>query len=153
VAVTSTNIAKILNIYPKKGALLPGRGCRYHGVGPEDLKTISAANHHSVLDYNVFEGFKVSAQARYTLSRGEVIWAWGQNSQPQPGRGRFVPRPPFLRPCGAVEVEGADRPAQGGARPAEYPRRGVSGTGRMRGGRARVRAPMRGRRRQCRQQG
>jgi dihydropyrimidinase len=24
-----------------------------------------------------------------------VIWAWGQNSQPQPGRGRFVPRPAF----------------------------------------------------------
>ena len=48
-----------------------------------------------MLDYNVFEGFDVTAQARYTLSRGEVIWAWGQNSQPQPGRGRFVPRPPF----------------------------------------------------------
>ena len=32
---------------------------------------------------------------RYTLSRGDVIWAWGKNSSPQPGRGRFVPRPAF----------------------------------------------------------
>jgi dihydropyrimidinase len=32
---------------------------------------------------------------RYTLSRGEVVWADGQNSQPVPGRGRFVPRPAF----------------------------------------------------------
>src|SRR6056297_1993406 len=62
---------------------------------PKISKTISPANHHSILDYNVFEGFEVTAQPRYTLSRGEVIWAWGQNSQPQPGRGRFVPRPAF----------------------------------------------------------
>jgi len=40
----------------------------------------------------------VKAQARYTLNRGEVIWAWGQNSQPNPGRGRFIPRPAFAAP-------------------------------------------------------
>ncbi|MEM9524197.1 MAG: dihydropyrimidinase, partial [Pseudomonadota bacterium] len=62
---------------------------------PKITKTISASTHRSVLDYNVFEGTGVSAQARYTLSRGEVIWAWGQNDQPNPGRGKFVPRPPF----------------------------------------------------------
>ena len=95
VAVTSTNIAKILNIYPKKGALVPGADADITVWDPKISKTISAGNHHSILDYNVFEGFEVSAQARYTISRGEVIWAWGQNSQPQPGRGRFVPRPPF----------------------------------------------------------
>ena len=65
---------------------------------PKITKTISPANHHSILDYNVFEGFEVTAQSRYTLSRGEVIWAWGQNSQPQPGRGKFVPRPAFAAP-------------------------------------------------------
>ena len=69
---------------------------------PNITKTISTANHHSILDYNVFEGFEVKAQSRYTLSRGEVIWAWGQNSQPQPGRGRFVPRPAF--PSGNVAL-------------------------------------------------
>ncbi|WP_424926643.1 dihydropyrimidinase [Amaricoccus tamworthensis] len=102
VAVTSSNIAKILNIYPKKGALVPGADADIVVWDPKISKTLSASNHHSVLDYNVFEGFKVSAQARYTLSRGEVIWAWGQNSQPQPGRGRFVPRPPFPSAHAAV---------------------------------------------------
>ena len=43
----------------------------------------------------MFEGFNVTAQSRYTISRGDVIWAWGQNSQPQPGRGKFIPRPAF----------------------------------------------------------
>jgi len=95
VAVTSTNVAKILNIYPKKGALVPGADADIVVWDPKITKTISASNHHSVLDYNVWEGTEVSAQARYTLSRGEVIWAWGQNSQPNPGRGKFVPRPPF----------------------------------------------------------
>lgn len=95
VAATSSNVAKILNIYPKKGAIVEGADADIVVWDPKITKTISASNHHSILDYNVFEGFEVKAQSRYTLSRGEVIWAWGQNSQPQPGRGRFVPRPPF----------------------------------------------------------
>ncbi|MFP4273547.1 MAG: dihydropyrimidinase [Paracoccaceae bacterium] len=95
VAVTSSNIAKILNIYPKKGALVEGADADVVVWDPKISRSISVSNHHSVLDYNVFEGVEVSAQARYTISRGEVIWAWGQNSQPQPGRGKFVPRPPF----------------------------------------------------------
>lgn len=95
VATTSTNVAKILNIYPKKGAIMEGSDADIVVWDPKISKTISQANHHSVLDYNVFEGFDVKAQSRFTLSRGEVIWAWGQNSQPQPGRGRFVPRPAF----------------------------------------------------------
>jgi dihydropyrimidinase len=95
VAATSTNIAKILNIYPKKGALVEGADADIVVWDPKISKTISVSNHHSILDYNVFEGFEVRAQSRFTLSRGDVIWAWGQNSQPQPGRGRFVPRPAF----------------------------------------------------------
>ena len=95
VAATSTNIAKILNIYPKKGALVEGADADIVVWDPKISKTSSASNHHSILDYNVFEGFEVRAQSRFTLSRGDVIWAWGQNSHPQPGRGRFVPRPAF----------------------------------------------------------
>lgn len=102
VAATSTNIAKILNIYPRKGALVPGADADIVVWDPKISKTITATTHKSVLDYNVFEGFKVNAQPRHTLSRGEVIWSWGQNSQPQPGRGKFVPRPPFPAPHAAV---------------------------------------------------
>ncbi|MHA1529294.1 MAG: dihydropyrimidinase [Alphaproteobacteria bacterium] len=95
VAVTSSNIAKILNVYPLKGAIVEGADADICVWDPGLSKTISAASQKSIIDYNVFEGFEVSAQARYTLSRGEVIWADGQNSQPRPGRGRFVPRPAF----------------------------------------------------------
>ena len=94
-AITSTNIAKILNIYPRKGALVPGADADIVVWDPKLSKTLSASSQKSVLDYSVWEGMEVSAQPRFTLSRGDVIWAWGQNSQPQPGRGKFVPRPAF----------------------------------------------------------
>jgi len=95
VAATSTNIAQILNIYPQKGAILPGSDADLVVWDPKLTKTISAANQKSIIDYNVFEGFTVNGLPRYTLSRGEVVWADGQNSQPQPGRGKFIRRKPF----------------------------------------------------------
>jgi dihydropyrimidinase len=95
VSVTSTNIAQILNIYPQKGAILPGSDADIVVWDPKITKTISAANQKSIIDYNVFEGHKVTGQARYTLSRGDVVWSYGKNDQPRPGRGKFVPRKPF----------------------------------------------------------
>mgnify|MGYP002862690736 CR=1 FL=1 len=95
VAVTSSNIAKKLNIYPHKGAIVEGADADIVVWDPSIKKTISVQNQKSIIDYNVFEGFEVGAQPRYTLSRGDIIWAYGQNSQPQPGRGKFVKRPAF----------------------------------------------------------
>jgi dihydropyrimidinase len=95
VAVTSSNIAKILNIYPMKGALMPGADADIVVWDPTISKTIHVSTQKSIIDYNVFEGMQVTAQPRYTLSRGDIVWAYGQNSQPQPGRGKFVRRPAF----------------------------------------------------------
>jgi dihydropyrimidinase len=95
VAATSTNIAKILNIYPMKGALVPGADADVVVWDPTISKTVHVSTQKSIIDYNVFEGMEVTAQPRYTLSRGDVVWAYGQNSQPQPGRGKFVRRKPY----------------------------------------------------------
>ncbi len=95
VAVTSTNIAQILNIYPQKGAVLPGSDADLVVWDPNLSKTITAATQKSIIDYNVFEGVEVRGMPRYTLSRGNVVWRHGQNDQAQPGRGRFIKRPPF----------------------------------------------------------
>jgi dihydropyrimidinase len=95
VAVTSTNIAQILNMYPQKGAILPGSDADLVVWDPGLSKTISAASQKSIIDYNVFEGFEVRGLPRFTLSRGEIVWSHGKNDQPRPGRGRYISRRPF----------------------------------------------------------
>ncbi|MBW0004502.1 MAG: dihydropyrimidinase [Hyphomicrobiales bacterium] len=94
VAATSTNIARILNLYPRKGALLPGSNADVVIWDPKAEKTISAKTQMSAIDYNVFEGVKVTGLPRTTISRGEVVYDGGQMSA-KPGRGKFVARDPF----------------------------------------------------------
>ena len=94
VAVTSTNIAKILNVYPKKGAILVGADADIVVWDPEKEKTISAKSQQSAIDYNVFEGKHVKGLPRYTLTRGRVAVEDGA-IQPREGHGQFVPREPF----------------------------------------------------------
>ncbi len=93
-AVTSTNIAQILNIYPRKGAILPGSDADIVIWDPKATRKITAATQKSAIDYNVFEGFTVTGLPRYTLSRGTVVWGPGVTT-PQPGRGRHISRPAF----------------------------------------------------------
>ena len=93
VAVTSTNIAKILNIYPQKGAVLVGADADLVVWDPEKSKTISAAHQQSGIDYNVFEGCEVTGLPRYTLSRGFVAVEDG-TVRTREGHGQFVAREP-----------------------------------------------------------
>ena len=91
VAVTSTNIAKILNLYPRKGAVLEGADADLIVWDPKRKKTISAKTQHSVIDYNVFEGFEVTGMPRFVLTRGEVA-VTEDKLDAQPGHGQFVGR-------------------------------------------------------------
>ncbi|MEW7009040.1 dihydropyrimidinase [Lentilitoribacter sp. EG35] len=93
VAVTSTNIAKIMNMYPKKGAVLVGADADLVVWDPEKSKTIAASTQQSAIDYNVFEGKQVKGLPRYTLSRGHVSVA-DSEIKTQEGHGEFVKRQP-----------------------------------------------------------
>ncbi len=93
VAVTSTNSAKILNIYPKKGAILVGADADILVLDPEKKKTITAATQQSAIDYNVFEGKRVKGLPRFTLTRGKVAVMDGE-VRAEPGHGQFVHRDP-----------------------------------------------------------
>ena len=94
VAVTSTNIAKILNVYPKKGAILVGADADIVVWDPTLEKTISATGQQSAIDYNVFEGKQVKGLPRFTLSRGHVAIEEGA-IKTREGHGEFVKRAPF----------------------------------------------------------
>jgi dihydropyrimidinase len=93
VAVTSTNIAKILNCYPQKGAIMVGADADIVVWDPKRKKTITAKNQQSIIDYNVFEGFEVEGLPRYTLTRGEVAIVESE-IRTKPGHGKFVAREP-----------------------------------------------------------
>ena len=92
VAVTSTNIAKILNVYPKKGAILVGADADLVVFDPKATKTISAKTQKSAIDYNVFEGVEVTGLAVMTFSRGKLAYKEG-DVRAEKGDGRFVERP------------------------------------------------------------
>ncbi|MER8952555.1 dihydropyrimidinase [Mesorhizobium sp. M0833] len=93
VAVTSTNIAKILNMYPKKGAIVEGADADILVWDPKRKKKITAKKQQSVIDYNVFEGFEVTGLPRFVFSRGELSIEENE-VKAKPGHGEFVAREP-----------------------------------------------------------
>ncbi len=91
VAMTSTNIAKILNCYPRKGAIRVGSDADIVVWDPARTKTITASKQVSAIDYNVFEGKEVKGLPRFTLTRGQVAVTDGVLTS-QEGHGKFVER-------------------------------------------------------------
>jgi dihydropyrimidinase len=94
VAVTSANIARILNIYPRKGAVAVGSDADLVVWDPAATRTISAKTQLSRIDYNVFEGITCTGVPRLTLSRGRIAWREGE-LRAEKGDGQFIARPPF----------------------------------------------------------
>jgi dihydropyrimidinase len=94
VAVTSANIARILNVYPKKGAVAAGSDADIVVWDPQATKIISSNNQVSRIDYNVFEGFACRGLPRATLAGGKVVWI-DNDLRAAAGGGRYVPRDPF----------------------------------------------------------
>jgi len=94
VAVTSTNTAKIFNMYPQKGSLAVGADADIVVWDPKATRIISKDTHHQNIDFNIFEGMEVTGNAGTTLSRGTVVWEKGQLKTTE-GAGRYINRPPF----------------------------------------------------------
>ncbi|CAO1944693.1 unnamed protein product [Urochloa humidicola] len=94
VKVTSTEGAKIFNIYPQKGAILEGSDADIIILNPERRFVISARTDHSRSDTNVYEGWKGKGVVEVTISRGRVVWEDGKLSI-TPGTGRYIRLPPF----------------------------------------------------------
>ncbi len=94
VGVTSANVARILNCYPKKGRVGVGSDADIVIWDPEATKTISVATQQSVIDYNIFEGTELKGLPRTVLSRGRIGYDKGEVFL-KAGDGAYVPRTPF----------------------------------------------------------
>ncbi|MBL4826326.1 MAG: dihydropyrimidinase [Spongiibacteraceae bacterium] len=94
VALTSTNSAKIFNIYPRKGSLNQGADADLLVWDPQGTRVISSKTHHSCVDFNIFEGKIVKGIPSHTVSRGKLVWADGE-LMVERGAGRYIDRPAY----------------------------------------------------------
>lgn len=103
VSVTSTNCAKIFNIYPQKGSLSVGADADIVVWDPEGHRRISAETHHQNIDFNIYEGMEVTGIAAITLSRGSVVWNDNQLHTVR-GAGKNIKRAPFPSYWDAIKL-------------------------------------------------
>jgi len=91
VELTSTNVARHFGLYPRKGTIAPGSDADIVVWDPEKKLTISAATHHSNINYNLYEGTEVQGAPEVVLVRGQVI-VENDELVAQPGAGQFLKR-------------------------------------------------------------
>ena len=71
-AVTSTNAAKLLGLYPRKGAIAIGSDADITIIDPAVKKTLSMADLH-LRDYSPWEGWEVEGWPTTVILRGKVM--------------------------------------------------------------------------------
>jgi dihydropyrimidinase len=94
VELLSTNPAKLFGLYPRKGTIAVGSDADIVVFDPEKKVTISAENHHSKVDYNLYEGTDVTGSPEVVLLRGNVL-VEDDELVASPGIGQYVARAKF----------------------------------------------------------
>ena len=90
VDVTSTNCARIMGLYPRKGALAPGSDADITLIDPTIKKRLTTDDFH-ISDYSIWEDFEIEGWPVMTIMRGTVAVENGQLTAPA-GGGRWIPR-------------------------------------------------------------
>jgi dihydropyrimidinase len=89
-AVTSANAAKLLGLYPRKGAIAVGSDADITVIDPAIKKSLRMADLH-VRDYSPWEGWQVEGWPTTVILRGKVMVANGQLLG-SPTDGQLIPR-------------------------------------------------------------
>jgi dihydropyrimidinase len=91
VEVVSTNPAKLMGLYPRKGTIAVGSDADLVIWDGEARHTVSAATHHMNVDYNLYEGREVQGKVEKVFLRGNLI-VDGDQWLGEQGSGRFLHR-------------------------------------------------------------
>jgi dihydropyrimidinase len=91
VELVSTAPAKLFGLYPRKGTIAPGSDADLVLFDPDETWTIRADEHHSRVDYSLFEGRSLSGRVKKVFLRGQLI-VDGTSWQGRDGMGQFLPR-------------------------------------------------------------
>ncbi|XP_049705474.2 dihydropyrimidinase isoform X2 [Helicoverpa armigera] len=92
VAVTSSNAAKIFNIWPQKGRVALNSDADIVIWDPKLERTISAATHKQAVNFNIFEGQHVVGSPQYVIVNGRVCLDDGELRVVE-GFGKFLKTP------------------------------------------------------------
>ncbi|XP_077345232.1 dihydropyrimidinase-related protein 5 [Lithobates pipiens] len=90
VAVTSSNAAKIHNMYPRKGRIIPGADADIVVWDPEAARTISVSTQVQAGDFNPYENMRCHGVSLVTISHGRVVYENGVFMCAE-GSGSFFP--------------------------------------------------------------
>ena len=90
VDLVSTNAAKIMGLYPRKGAIAAGSDADVCVLDPRRRRTITAGDLHET-DYTPWEGWEAHAWPCLTLLRGKVVMEDGRLTGAL-SDGRWLPR-------------------------------------------------------------
>jgi dihydropyrimidinase len=91
VDLTSTRAAKLFGLFPQKGTIAIGSDADIVIFDPNVERVISAQSHHMAVDYNAFEGIKVTGEPVSVMSRGEFV-VRDKQFVGKPGSGQYLKR-------------------------------------------------------------
>jgi dihydropyrimidinase len=101
VDVTSANAARIMGLYPRKGAIAPGSDADIVLIDPGIRRPLTMDDFH-ITDYSIWEGFPAAGWPVMTILRGQVAVENGELKASR-GDGKFLRR--------KVNPEVTNRPA------------------------------------------
>ena len=103
VRLTSTNAARLMGLYPRKGAIMVGSDADLVLWNPKKKQRLTNAMMQHAIDYTPYEGMEVTGWPVSTIRRGVVVMRDGK-VQAEPGTGRFLARGPYdmVRPRGVL---------------------------------------------------
>ena len=90
VDITSANAAKIMGLYPQKGAIAPGSDADIVLIDPSIQRPLTMADFH-ISDYSIWEGWPAAGWPVMTILRGQVAVENGELKIPL-GAGQFQRR-------------------------------------------------------------
>jgi dihydropyrimidinase len=90
VDVSSTAVAKLFGIYPRKGIIAIGSDADIVIIDPDLKRKVTLADLHSDCDYSIWDGWEFNGFPVLTMVRGNVLMEDGAWTGPE-GIGQFIP--------------------------------------------------------------